>query len=66
MADRLLSGILRPPIGSLVVLPLENFSHDPGHDYFADGMAEALIADLAQISGLPVISRTSVMQYKHP
>lgn len=51
-------------IQSLAVLPLDNFSGDPNQDYFADGMTEALIADLAQISALRVISRTSVMQYK--
>jgi TolB-like protein/Tfp pilus assembly protein PilF len=51
-------------IRSLAVLPLENFSGDPMHDYFADGMTEALITDLAKIKALRVISRTSVMQYK--
>jgi serine/threonine-protein kinase len=51
-------------IKSLAVLPLENYSGDASQDYFADGMTEALIADLAQISALRVISRTSVMQYK--
>ena len=51
-------------IRSLAVLPLQNFSGDPSQDYFAEGMTEALIADLAQISALRVISRTSVMQYK--
>jgi serine/threonine protein kinase/tetratricopeptide (TPR) repeat protein len=55
----------RPPvIRSLAVLPLENLSGDPAQDYFADGMTEALISNLAQISALKVISRTSVMQYK--
>lgn len=49
---------------SLAVLPLANFSGDPRQDHFADGMTEALIADLAQIEGLRVISRTSSMQYK--
>jgi serine/threonine protein kinase/tetratricopeptide (TPR) repeat protein len=51
-------------ISSLAVLPLENLSGDPAQDYFADGMTDELITDLAQISALRVISRTSVMQYK--
>jgi TolB-like protein len=49
---------------ALAVLPLANFSGDPKQDYFADGMTEAIIADLAQVAGLRVISRTSSMQYK--
>ena len=53
-----------PEIKSLAVLPLDNLSGDPAQDYFADGMTEALIADLAKIGALRVISRTSVMQYK--
>ena len=52
------------PIESLAVLPLENLSHDPEQDYFADGITDELITDLAKISALRVISRTSVMQYK--
>ena len=51
-------------IRSIAVLPLENLSHDPEQEYFADGMTEALTTELAQISALKVISRTSVMQYK--
>jgi len=51
-------------IHSLAVLPLDNLSHDPSQDYFADGMTEELTADLAQIGALRVISRTSVMQYR--
>ena len=54
----------QPEIGSLAVLPLENLSGDPTQDYFADGMTEALIAGLAKVRALRVISRTSVMQYK--
>jgi len=55
-----------PPTGirSIAVLPLDNFSGDPSQDYFADGMTDELITDLAQISALRVISRTSVMVYK--
>jgi TolB-like protein/Flp pilus assembly protein TadD/predicted Ser/Thr protein kinase len=52
-------------IESLAVLPLENLSGDPQQDYFADGMTEAVITEVAQISELKVTSRTSVMQYKH-
>ena len=52
------------PIRSLAVLPLENLSTDTSEDYFADGMTDELITDLAQISALRVISRTSVMSYK--
>jgi TolB-like protein/Tfp pilus assembly protein PilF len=49
----------------LAVLPLDNLSGDPSQDYFADGMTDELITDLAHISALRVISRTSVMAYKH-
>lgn len=49
---------------SLAVLPLENLSNDPAQEYFADGMTDELIGDLAQVGGLRVISRTSVMHYK--
>jgi TolB-like protein/DNA-binding winged helix-turn-helix (wHTH) protein len=52
------------PIQSLAVLPLQNLSADSSQEYFADGMTEALITDLAKIPGLKVISRTSIMQYK--
>ena len=54
----------RGRIESLAVLPLANLSGDPSQEYFADGMTDALIADLAQIGALRVISRTSVMQFK--
>jgi TolB-like protein/DNA-binding winged helix-turn-helix (wHTH) protein/Flp pilus assembly protein TadD len=52
------------PIRSLAVLPLENLSGDASQNYFSDGMTDELITDLAQISALRVISRTSVMVYK--
>src|SRR3954464_9409661 len=52
-------------IRSLAVLPLDNLTGDASQDYFADGMTDELITDLAQIRALRVISRTSVMAYKH-
>ena len=52
-------------IRSVAVLPVESLSPDASQDYFADGMTDELITDLGQISALRVISRTSVMTYKH-
>lgn len=54
----------QPEITSLAVLPMANLSGDPAQEYFADGMTETLIAGLAKVGALRVISRTSVMQYK--
>ncbi len=52
------------PIRSIAVLPLENLTGDPAQQYFADGMTDALITNLAQIGSLRVISRTSTMHYR--
>ena len=51
-------------VQALAVLPFLNLSGDPGQDYFADGMTEALIVELSSLGGFRVISRTSSMQYK--
>jgi TolB-like protein/DNA-binding winged helix-turn-helix (wHTH) protein len=63
---RLLAGMSPGQIRSLAVLPFENLTGDAGQDYFVDGVTDALTTDLAQVTGLRVISRTSAMQYKHP
>jgi len=60
--EQLLGGPGR--IKSLAVLPLKNLTGDPEQEYFADGMTEALIANLGKIGALQVRSRTSIMQYK--
>jgi TolB-like protein/DNA-binding winged helix-turn-helix (wHTH) protein/Tfp pilus assembly protein PilF len=53
-----------PRLDSIAVLPLDNLSGDPSEEFFADGMTDQLITDLAGIGSLRVISRTSVMPYK--
>jgi TolB-like protein/DNA-binding winged helix-turn-helix (wHTH) protein/Tfp pilus assembly protein PilF len=53
-----------PRLNSIAVLPLENLSGDPSQEFFADGMTDQLITDLAKVGSLRVISRTSVMRYK--
>ena len=62
--DRLLRRSEGTRIESIAVLPLENLSADPAQDYFADGMTDGLITEVARIGSLRVISRTSIMQYK--
>jgi len=52
------------PIHSIAVLPLQNLSADAAQEYFADGMTDQLITELAKVGGLRVTSRTSVMRYK--
>src|ERR1700751_694888 len=56
----------RPSISqkSIAVLPLLNESGDPKDEYFSDGLSEELIAELAQISGLKVIGRSSSFRFK--
>jgi len=52
------------PEKSIAVLPLENLSEEKENAYFADGIQDELLSNLAKIKDLKVISRTSVMQYK--
>src|SRR5215472_11369617 len=49
---------------AIAVLPLENVSHDPASDYFADGLTDELIRNLSIIDGLMVRSRTSSFTFK--
>src|SRR5438477_1840800 len=56
--------ILAAPEKSIAVLPFENLSDEKQNAYFADGVQDEILTDLAKIADLKVISRTSVMQYK--
>ena len=52
------------PEKSIAVLPFENLSDDKQNAYFADGVQDEILTDLAKVADLKVISRTSMMQYK--
>ncbi|PYK33223.1 MAG: hypothetical protein DME54_13340 [Verrucomicrobia bacterium] len=52
------------PEKSIAVLPFENLSRDPDNAFFTDGVQDEILADLAKVADLKVISRTSVMLYK--
>src|SRR6266496_6727033 len=51
---------------SIAVLPFENLSEEKQNEFFADGVRDEILTDLAKIADLKVISRSSVMQYKSP
>jgi TolB-like protein/Tfp pilus assembly protein PilF len=58
------TGTLGSPAKSIAVLPFENLSRDPDNAYFADGVQDEILTNLARIADLKVIGRISVMQYK--
>jgi TolB-like protein len=53
------------PTARIAILPFRNMSPDTNDEYFAEGITEEIISTVSGISGLKVISRTSVMQYKN-
>jgi TolB-like protein len=53
-----------PAVRSFAVLPLVDLSEERREEYFADGLTDALITSLGQVSALTVTSRTSAMHYK--
>jgi len=53
------------PEKSIAVLPFENLSEDKSNAFFADGVQDEILTDLARVADLKVISRTSVMQYRN-
>ncbi len=61
-----LQGVSKPAIGdrSIAVLPFVSLAQDASQDYFADGIMENILIQLAGLRHLRVISRTSVMRYK--
>jgi adenylate cyclase len=66
-----LFGLGGPPVDpplpdepSLVVLPFDNMSDDPGQEYFSDGITEDLTTALSRVPGLFVIARNSAFTYK--
>src|SRR5262245_40226760 len=62
--NRTVAALLPVPEKSIAVLPFENLSEEKQNEYFADGVQDEILTDLAKIADLKVISRTSVMQYK--
>jgi TolB-like protein/Tfp pilus assembly protein PilF len=58
------TGAATVPDKSIAVLPFENLSEEKVNEFFADGVQDEILTDLAKIADLKVISRTSVMQYR--
>jgi serine/threonine protein kinase len=58
------SPAIRAPKRSIAVLPFDTLSHGKGNTYFADGVQDEILSNLAKVSQLKVISRTSVMTFR--
>jgi adenylate cyclase len=63
-ADHAEAGQVAPDKPSIVVLPFDNLSGDPEQQYFSDGIADDIAADLSKVSGLLVIARNSALVYR--
>jgi len=64
VSKKLVKSTLFTPEKSIAVLPFENLSSDKENAYFADGVQDEILTNLAKIADLKVISRASVMQYR--
>jgi len=64
IAQQRISAFAAIPLKSIAVLPFQNLSGNPENAFFADGVQDEILTDLARIADLKVISRTSVIQYK--
>jgi TolB-like protein len=64
IAQQRISAFAAIPLKSIAVLPFQSLSANPENAFFADGVQDEILTDLARIADLKVISRTSVMQYK--
>src|SRR6184192_3161517 len=63
-SDRSVTSNAAPPEKSIAVLPFSNLSKEQENAFFADGVQDEILSDLAKVADLKVISRTSVMPYK--
>src|SRR5437867_7654724 len=63
-APRFAARALAVPEKSIAVLPFQNLSEEKANAFFADGVQDEILSDLAKVADLKVISRTSVMLYK--
>src|SRR5262245_60024114 len=63
-SERLPLSNVAPPEKSIAVLPFSNLSKEQENAFFADGVQDEILSDLAKVADLKVISRTSVMPYK--
>src|SRR5213080_2773101 len=63
-SERWAASNVAPPEKSIAVLPFENLSKDEDNAFFARGVQDEILTDLAKVADLKVISRTSVMKYK--